>query len=85
MVVIRLARGGTVKRPFYHVVVADRRRARGGKYIERIGLFNPIATGGEERLRFDLGRVDHWLARGAQASERVADLLKQYRATAKAA
>jgi small subunit ribosomal protein S16 len=85
MVVIRLARGGTVKRPFYHVVVADRRRARGGKYIERIGLFNPIATGGEERLRIDLGRVDHWLARGAQASERVADLLKQYRATAKAA
>jgi small subunit ribosomal protein S16 len=85
MVVIRLARGGTVKRPFYHVVVADRRRARGGKYIERIGFFNPIATGGEERLRVDLGRVDHWVARGAQASERVADLLKQYRANAKAA
>jgi small subunit ribosomal protein S16 len=85
MVVIRLARGGTVKRPFYHVVVADRRRARGGKYIERIGLFNPIAKGGEERLRIDLGRVDHWLARGAQTSERVTDLLKQYRATAKAA
>jgi small subunit ribosomal protein S16 len=85
MVVIRLARGGTVKRPFYHVVVADRRRARGGKYIERIGFFNPIAKGGEERLRVDLGRVDHWLGRGAQASERVADLLKQYRLTAQAA
>ncbi len=85
MVVIRLARGGTVKRPFYHVVVADSRRARGGRYIERIGFFNPIAKGGEERLRVDLTRVDHWLARGAQASERVADLLKQYRPTAQAA
>jgi small subunit ribosomal protein S16 len=85
MVVIRLARGGTVKRPFSHLVVADRRRARGGKYIERIGFFNPIAKGGEERLRVDLGRVDHWTARGAQPSERVTGLLKQYRATAKAA
>ena len=82
MVVIRLARAGTVKRPFYHVVVADRRRARGGRYIERIGFFNPIATGGEERLRIDLGRVDHWVGQGAQPSERVTDLLKQYRATA---
>ena len=53
--------------------------------IERIGFFNPIAKGGEERLRVDLGRVDHWVARGAQPSERVTDLLKQYRATAKAA
>jgi small subunit ribosomal protein S16 len=66
-------------------VVADRRRARGGKYIERIGFFNPIATGGEERLRVDLGRVDHWVAQGARPSERVTDLLKQYRANAKAA
>ena len=82
MVVIRLARGGTVKRPFYHVVVADRRRARGGKYIERIGFFNPIAKGGEERLRLNLGRVDHWVGQGAQPSERVTDLLKQYRASA---
>ncbi len=85
MVVIRLARGGTVKRPFYHVVVADSRRARGGKYIERLGFFNPIAKGGEERLRVDLGRVDHWVGKGAQPSERVTDLLKQYRANAKAA
>ena len=85
MVIIRLARGGTVKRPFYHVVVADRRRARGGRYIERVGFFNPIATGGEERLRVDLARVDHWVAQGAQPSERVADLLKEYRATAAAA
>jgi small subunit ribosomal protein S16 len=85
MVVIRLARGGTVKRPFYHVVVTDRRSPRNGRYIERVGFFNAIATGGEERLRMDLGRVDHWIAQGAQASERVADLLKQYRGSAAAA
>jgi small subunit ribosomal protein S16 len=85
MVKIRLARGGTTKRPFYHVVVTDRRSPRDGRYIERIGFFNPIAKGGEDRLRVDLGRVDHWLAHGAQASERVADLLKQYRGSAAAA
>ena len=85
MVIIRLARGGTVKRPFYHVVVADRRSPRGGRYIERVGFFNPIATGGEQRLRVDLGRIDHWVARGAQPSERVADLLKTARATPAAA
>lgn len=85
MVKIRLARAGTTKRPFYHVVVTDRRSPRDGRYIERIGFFNPIAAGGEERLRVDLGRVDHWVARGAQASERVADLLKEYRGTAAAA
>ena len=84
MVIFRLARGGSVKRPFYHVVVADRRSPRGGRYIERIGFFNPIAKGGEERLRLDLGRVDHWVARGAQPSERVAGLLKEHRATASA-
>lgn len=85
MVIIRLARAGTTKRPFYHVVVTDRRSPRGGRYIERIGFFNPIATGGEQRLRLDLGRVDHWVARGAQTSERVADLLKEHRSTAAAA
>jgi len=85
MVIIRLARGGTNKRPFYHVVVADRRSPRGGRYIERIGFFNPIATGGEERLRVDIGRVDHWLSHGAQPSERVEHLLKQYRAGSAAA
>jgi small subunit ribosomal protein S16 len=85
MVKIRLARAGTTKRPFYHVVVTDRRSPRDGRYIERIGFFNPIATGGEERLRVDLGRVEHWVARGAQASERVADLLKEYRGKAAAA
>jgi small subunit ribosomal protein S16 len=85
MVTIRLARGGTTKRPFYHVVVTDRRSPRNGRYIERVGFFNPIATGGETKLRVDLPRVEHWLARGAQPSERVADLLKEYRASAVAA
>ncbi len=85
MVVIRLARGGALKRPFYHIVVSDRRSRRDGRYIERLGFFNPIATGGEERLRVDLQRADYWVAQGAQPSERVADLLKQYRGTAAAA
>jgi small subunit ribosomal protein S16 len=79
MVVIRLARGGALKRPFYHIVVTDRRNRRDGRYIERIGFFNPIATGGEERLRVDLGRADHWLTQGAQASERVEHLIKEFR------
>jgi len=79
MVVIRLARGGALKRPFYHIVVTDRRNRRDGRYIERIGFFNPIAAGGEERLRVDLSRADHWLKQGAQASERVAHLIKEYR------
>jgi len=85
MVIIRLARGGTTKRPFYHLVVTDRRSPRDGRYIERVGFFNPIAAGGEERLRVDIGRVDHWLGQGAQPSERVADLLKQHRGSAVAA
>ena len=85
MVVIRLARGGALKRPFYHIVVSDRRSRRDGRYIERLGFFNPIATGGEERLRVDLQRAEYWLAQGAQPSDRVADLLKQYRGTAAAA
>ena len=82
MVIIRLARGGALKRPFYHIVVTDRRNRRDGRYIERIGFFNPIATGGEERLRVNLERTDYWLSKGAQASDRVSHLLKQYRGTA---
>jgi small subunit ribosomal protein S16 len=85
MVMIRLARGGTTKRPFYHVVVTDRRSPRNGRYIERVGFFNPIAAGGETRLRVDLLRVEQWLKQGAQTSQRVADLLKEYRASAAAA
>jgi small subunit ribosomal protein S16 len=77
MVKIRLTRGGAKKRPFYQIVVADIRNARDGRYIERIGFFNPGATGGEDRLRVDRARAQHWLERGAQPTERVAHLLKQ--------
>ena len=77
MVTIRLARSGAKKRPFYHVVVTDSRNARdAGSYIERIGFFNPIATGGEQRLSINTERAGHWVAKGAQTSERVAQLLK---------
>lgn len=79
MVTIRLSRSGAKKQPYYHVVVTDSRTARDGRYIERLGFFNPVARGGEERLRLDLGRVEHWQGRGAQTSERVATLLKDYR------
>lgn len=78
MVTIRLARAGAKKRPFYHIVVADSRRARDGRYIERIGFFNPIAVGGEESLRIEKERVDHWVSKGAQPSDRVAKLLKDH-------
>ena len=80
MVTIRMARGGAKKRPFYHIVVTDSRSSRDGRCIERIGFFNPIATGGEERLRIDTARTDHWTARGAQLSTRVARLLKEQQA-----
>ncbi len=78
MVTIRLARGGAKKRPFYHIVVTDSRNARDGRYIERLGFFNPIAVGGEERLRIQKERVDHWISQGAQPSDRVAQLLKDH-------
>lgn len=76
MVTIRLARGGSKKRPFYHLTVTDSRNARDGRFKERVGFFNPIATGGEVRLSVDQERVSYWLANGAQPSERVAQLLK---------
>ena len=78
MVTIRLARTGAKKRPFYHIVVADSRRARDGRYIERVGFFNPIAVGGEEGLRIERDRIDHWISQGAQPSDRVAKLLKDH-------
>jgi small subunit ribosomal protein S16 len=78
MVTIRLTRGGAKKRPFYHVVVTDSRNRRDGRYIERLGFFNPIATGKEEALRLDLERVNHWIGNGAKPSERVAHLIKQF-------
>ena len=77
MVTIRLARSGAKKRPYYRIVVADRRRAPNGRCIERIGFFNPLATDQEEKLRVDMARVQYWLGQGAKPSERVARLLKQ--------
>jgi len=85
MVSIRLSRAGAKKRPFYHVVVTDSRNRRDGRYIERIGFFNPVATGGEETLRIDLERADYWVGQGAKPSDRVADLLKAQRKGAAAA
>ena len=76
MVVIRLSRGGSKKRPFYHVTVADRREARDGSFIDRLGFFNPVARGQEERLRVDADRIEYWQGQGAQLSERVAKLVK---------
>ena len=77
MVTIRMSRGGAKKRPFYHIVVSDSRNSRDGRCIERIGFFNPIAKGAEERLRIDTARAEHWTAQGAQVSDRVARLLKE--------
>lgn len=77
MVTIRLARTGAKKRPFYHLVVADSRRSRDGRFIERVGYYNPIATENEQTLFVNKERVDFWLAKGATTSERVAHLLKQ--------
>lgn len=85
MVTIRLARGGSKKRPFYHLTVSDSRNARNGRYIERVGFFNPIARGQEERLRINNERVDYWVGQGAQCSERVASLLKEAAAAKEAA
>lgn len=81
MVKIRLARAGAKKRPFYHIVVTDSRSPRGGHFIERVGFFNPIATGGEERLRLNGDRIQHWVGQGAQPSDRVAQLIKEQRPT----
>lgn len=82
MVTIRLARGGAKKRPFYHLTVTDSRVARDGRFIERLGFFNPVARGGEERLRIDLDRLAYWESQGAQLSGRVAELAKAARKTA---
>jgi small subunit ribosomal protein S16 len=77
MVTIRLARTGSNKRPFYHVVVTDSRNRRDGRFIERVGFFNPIAAAGETPLKIDVERFSHWLSKGARASDRVAQLVKQ--------
>jgi small subunit ribosomal protein S16 len=77
MVTIRLARGGSKKRPFYHLTVTDSRSARNGRFIERVGFFNPIARGQEVKLRIDSERLNYWLGQGAQVSERVGKLIQE--------
>ena len=85
MVVIRLARGGAKKRPFYNVVVADSRSRRDGRFIERVGFYNPIATPNEEGLRLSIERINFWQERGAKLSDTVAGLVKRSAGAAKAA
>lgn len=85
MVTIRLARGGAKKRPFFNLVVADSRNARDGKFIERIGFYNPRAAEGEEALRVQLDRVTYWQTQGAQLSDTVTRLVKDFGAKQKAA
>ncbi len=86
MVVIRLSRGGAKARPFYNIVVADKRNRRDGRFIERIGFYNPLARGGEEPLRVAQDRLTYWLGVGAQPSDTVERLIKQAsQATATAA
>ncbi len=77
MVTIRLARGGSKKRPFYSIVVADQRRSSRGRFIERVGFFNPVAAGKDQGLNLDTERYDHWVGQGAKPSERVAQLYKR--------
>lgn len=77
MVVIRLARGGAKKRPFYQIVVTDSRNARDGRFIERIGFYNPTAQGNAEKIRLNTERYSYWVSQGAQASERVASIAAQ--------
>jgi small subunit ribosomal protein S16 len=79
MVTIRLSRGGAKKRPFYHVVATDKRNSRDGRYIERLGFYNPLAAAHEETLRVDAERVKHWISKGAQPSDRVQYLLKEHK------
>lgn len=85
MVTIRLARGGSKKQPFYHVVATDSRNSRDGRFIERLGFFNPVARGNAEKLRLDVEGIEAWVAKGAQLSDRVKNLVKQARKNAQAA
>lgn len=84
MVVIRLARGGAKKRPFYNIVVANSRQRRDGRFIERVGFYNPVAAGGEQPLRVEMDRVSYWASVGAQLSPTVARLVEQAKAAATA-
>lgn len=82
MVTIRLARGGSKKRPFYHLTVADQRNPRDGRFIERVGFHNPVARGQEEVTRINMQRIDFWIGQGAQPTDRVAGLIKAARKVA---
>ena len=81
MVIIRLARSGAKKNPYYFITVADERRPRDGAFIERLGFFNPMAKGQEERLRLDLDKLNEWVSKGAQVSDRVNNLVKEAKLT----
>ncbi|HYP80586.1 MAG TPA: 30S ribosomal protein S16 [Steroidobacteraceae bacterium] len=85
MVTIRLTRRGARNQPYYHVVVTDHRKRQGGKSLELVGFFNPVARKSETKLRLDLPRIEYWLSKGAQQSERVDQLVKTYRKQAVAA
>ena len=82
MVVIRLARGGSKKRPFYNVVVTDSRNRRDGRFIERVGFYNPIANEKQERVRLNADRLNHWVAQGAQLTDAVAKLVNEQKIAA---
>ena len=82
MVVIRLARGGSKHRPFFHVVVADSHNRRDGRFIERVGFYNPVANEKQGRVRLQADRLNHWIAQGAQVSDAVAKLIKEQKAAA---
>lgn len=84
MVVIRLARGGARKRPFFNMVVADSRNARDGRFIERVGFYNPKAPAGQEALRIQMDRLTYWQGKGAKLSDTAARLVKQFSGTVKA-
>lgn len=82
MVVIRLARGGSKKRPFYNIIVADSRCRRDGRFIERVGFYNPVANEKQERVRLHSDRLNHWISQGAQVSDAVTKLINQQKAAA---
>ena len=82
MVVIRLARGGAKKRPFFNIVATDSRNARDGRFIERVGFYNPVASGGEQKFRVAADRLTYWTGVGAQMSPTVARLVKEFGAAA---
>lgn len=84
MVKIRLTRGGAKKRPFYHIVASDQRSKRDGRSIERLGYYNPVATGQEKRVVLDTARVQHWVSNGAQLTDKVRMLVKEASAQASA-